>query len=349
MTFTVADVAKLVGGTVHGNAKLVINGVNSLGEAKPGEISFLANQAYVGKLHQTRATAVIVPAVQDDCPLAQVVVPDADLAFALVVSHYGPQPRPMPAGIQPSAVIGDDVQLGENVHIGAGAIIGDGATIGDNTIVHPLVAIGPDVCIGKQCIIYPQVTIRERCRIDDSVIVHAGAVIGADGFGYASLEGVHHKIPQVGIVHIESDVEIGANTTIDRARFGVTRIGRGTKIDNLVQIAHNCDIGEHCIVVAQVGIAGSTTMGRHVTVAGQSGITGHLSIGDGAILAARSGIAKNVPAGAVVMGAPACDMKLHKEREVSMRRLPRTIQTVKQLEARLADLEAKLAKFEKHS
>jgi UDP-3-O-[3-hydroxymyristoyl] glucosamine N-acyltransferase len=190
------------------------------------------------------------------------------------------------------------------------------------------------------------VTIREGCILGDRVILHAGAVIGADGFGYATVEGVHHKIPQVGCVELGNDVEIGANTCIDRARFGKTVVGAGTKIDNLVQLAHNVQVGDHCIIIAQVGVAGSTRIGRHVTLCGQSAINGHISIGDRSIVTARAGVSKSLPPQSVVQGIPAQPMKQHQMQEIALRRLPRTQETVKQLQRRIVELEARLARLD---
>ncbi len=343
MKCTVASIAELVQGTVIGNDQLELTGISSLTEARPGDISFLANPAYAAFLSQTKASAVLVTEPQDT-DIIQIVVPNPDMSFALVVSTHGPQARPLRPGIDPTAHIGDETIIDESATIGPYAVITDGAHIGADTVIHAHAFIGSDVRIGDDCTIYPHVTVRERCELGHRVVVHSGVVIGSDGFGYASLEGVHHKIPQVGIVVIGDDVEIGANTTIDRARFGVTRIGTGTKIDNLVQIAHNAELGEHCIIVAQVGIAGSTTLGRHVTMAGQSGIAGHLSVGDEAVIAARCGVAKNIPSKATVMGFPAQDIRVHKKQEVAMRRLPRTNDLIKQLEQRVAQLEELLAK-----
>ncbi|NRA38325.1 MAG: UDP-3-O-(3-hydroxymyristoyl)glucosamine N-acyltransferase [Planctomycetes bacterium] len=342
MEFTVADVAALVDGTVSGDSSQKLSGVSSLTEAIPGDISFLANSKYAPYLSETKATAVIVPEKYDNDSIIQIVVKDPDYAFAKIVAEFIPVVgRPEP-GIHPTAVIGDGVSLGENISIGPYCVISRGVAIGDNSIIYPHVFIGDESRLGTDCSIYPHVTIREQSAIGNRVIIHSGAVIGGDGFGYASVEGVHNKIPQVGIVVIEDDVEIGANTTIDRARFGRTFIGTGTKIDNIVQIAHNVEIGAHCILVAQSGIAGSTRLGHHTTVAGQSGISGHLKIGDYVIIAARSGVTKNIPSQTAVMGFPAQDLKTQKTKEVAARRLPGTIQTVRDLEARVAKLEALL-------
>ena len=348
MRVTVGEIAVVVGGSVIGDAAQEITGISSLSEANPGDISFLANQKYAPYLRETRATAVLVSSAQAEAAgrgtaLAQIVVANPDFAFAKVVATFGPRAEPPPPGIHPTAVIGERVTLGANVAIGAHVVIADRACIGDGTVLYPQVYVGAESTLGANCLIYPMVAIRERVTVGDRVIVHSGAVIGSDGFGYASIEGVHHKIPQVGTVVVEDDVEIGANTAIDRARFGRTRIGKGTKIDNLVQIAHNVETGAHCIIVSQVGIAGSTRLGNHVTIAGQCGIGGHLEIGDQAIVTALAGVSKNVPAKTVVRGYPAQEIKVSQLQEVAVRRLQQTQQTVKALEGKVAELEAKVA------
>lgn len=343
MEFTVADVAALVNGSVVGDDQLKLTGISSLAEATPGDISFLANEKYAPFLQETKATAVLVAKEQDVKSLVQIVVKDPDYAFAKVVEVFVPAVGLPEPGIHPTAVIGDGVQMGDNVTVGPYSVIADNAIIGDNSVIYPHVYIGNESTIGTDCVFFPHVTIRERSSIGNRVIIHSGAVVGSDGFGYATVEGVHNKIPQVGVVIIEDDVEIGANTTIDRARFGRTFIGQGTKIDNMVQVAHNVEIGAHCILVAQSGVAGSTKLGHHTTVAGQTGISGHLKIGDFVMIAARSGVTKNIPSKTAVMGFPAGDLKTQKNKEVAMRRLPGTIETVKALEKRIAALEAALA------
>ncbi len=342
MRVTIREVAQLLGGEVIGDDTQVITGISSLTEASPGDISFLANPKYESYLGETKATAVLVAAPHQTKNLVQIVVPNPDFAFARVVATFGPKAVPPPIGIHPTAVIGERTKIGANAAIGPYAVITDGAVIGDNAVIYPHVYIGHESIIGADCTFYPQVSIRERCQIGNRVILHSGVVIGSDGFGYASVEGVHHKIPQVGIVVVEDDVEIGANSCLDRARFGKTRIGKGTKIDNLVQIAHNVETGHHCIVVAQVGVAGSSKLGNYVTLAGQAGIGGHLTIGDQAIVTAKAGVSKNIPARLVVRGIPAQEIKTAQAQEVAVRRLPATQATVKELLLRVAELERKL-------
>ena len=346
MEVRVAEVAEVLGGQVVGDADLVLTGISSLTEAEPGDISFLANPKYAPYLNETRAACVLVGSEQANCPVVQIVVDNPDFAFAKVVEAFGPKPHRLPIGVHPSAVIGDNVTLGEAISVGPYAVIDSGSTIGAGSVVHAHAYIAGNVTMGENCLIHPHVTVREGCQLGDRVIVHSGAVVGSDGFGYASVEGVHHKIPQVGIVEVGDDVEIGANTTIDRARFGVTKIGAGTKIDNLVQIAHNVEIGSHTIIVAQTGIAGSTKVGNYVTLAGQSGIAGHISIGDQAIIAGKAGVSKNIPAKALVAGHPAVDMRTHQAKEISIRRLPKALAELKALNDRIAALEQSLSSEE---
>ena len=339
----VGDLATMLGGTVRGDRSFEVTGISGLAEADRGDISFLADDKYAPLLVESRASVVLVKRCYPDSDAIQIVVDDPNLAFAKVVEAYGPQPRPIAVGVHSTAVIGEDVTIAAGVSIGPYAVVEDGVRVGTGSRILPHAYVGADVHIGADCTIYPHATVREGCRLGDRVIIHSGVVIGSDGFGYASLEGVHVKIPQVGIVLIGDDVEIGANTTIDRARFGTTVIGNGTKIDNLVQIAHNVRTGEHCIIVAQVGIAGSSSLGNHVTIAGQSGVAGHLHISDQAVVAAQSGVSKNVPPRTVVQGSPAQELRLNQAKQVGLRRLPKTQATVKQLEQRITELERRLA------
>ena len=346
LQFRVRDVAEFLGGTVVGDADLLVTGIAGLTEAKPGDLCFLANPKYAPHLATTPAAAVIVSEAVPGVRTAQIVVANPDFAFAKIMSAYGPKPVHPAPGIHPTAVIGERVRLGANPRIGAYVVIGDEAVLGDNAVVYPHAVIGAEAVIGNDCVLYANVVIRERCRLGQRVILQPGVVVGADGFGYALIDGKHQKIPQVGIVVIEDDVEIGANTTIDRARFGKTRIGSGTKIDNLVQIAHNVETGSHCLLVAQVGIAGSTRLGHYVTLGGQVGVAGHLTLGDQVMAGGQSGISKNLPAKAKVRGSPAHDFKEALASEIAVRRLGGTQQTVKRLEERLSELERKLAQLE---
>jgi UDP-3-O-[3-hydroxymyristoyl] glucosamine N-acyltransferase len=341
MELTLEELAALVGGTVAGDGRVRIRGVNGLKEAGDGEITFLANPRYAPLLASTKASAVIVaPGVSASIPSITVSNPDA--AFAVVAERFnGAVAAPAP-GIHPSAVVAPDAAVGKDVSIGAGAVVEPGASIGEGTVLYPQVFVGRGAKVGPRCLVYPQVVIREKCEIGARVILHSGAVIGSDGFGYATEKGVHHKIPQVGIVVVEDDVEIGANVTVDRARFGRTVIGRGTKIDNLVQIAHNVTIGEGCLIVAQTGISGSTRLGRHVVLGGQVGLAGHLEVGDRAAVTAQSGVGKDVPAGAVVSGEHAVDMRTHLRQLAALAKLPEALAEIKRLRKEIDELRGRL-------
>jgi UDP-3-O-[3-hydroxymyristoyl] glucosamine N-acyltransferase len=340
MDATLDELARLVGGTVSGDGKTVIRAVNGIKEAGPGDITFLANSKYAPLLATTKASAVIL-ADGLPSPLPALSVRNPDLAFAKVAEHLSGGTHRPPAGIHPTAVVSKSATIGKNVSIGAGTVVEDGAAIGDNGILYPQVYIGRETVLGPDVLIYPQVVVRERCRIGARVIIHSGTVIGSDGFGYATEKGVHHKIPQVGIVVIEDDVELGANVAVDRARFGRTVIGRGTKIDNLVQIAHNVVLGQGCLLVSQAGVAGSTRLGNYVVLAGQAGVVGHLDIGDGSIVTAQTGITKDVPPKGVMSGSPALDRRTHLKELAALSKLPEALKEIRKLRQEIDDLRKK--------
>jgi UDP-3-O-[3-hydroxymyristoyl] glucosamine N-acyltransferase len=335
MTFTVEQLAKASGGELLGDPSLRITGAASLSEATPGEISFFGNRKYIHLLRKTRASAVFVP--PDFCePInaAQIRVSDPSKAFEQVVIRFAPEPINLTRGIHPSAIIDQSAHIGERVSIQPHAVVEPGARIGDDTIIGAGSYVGHETVIGTGCLIYPLVTIRERSRIGSRVIIHSGAVIGADGFGFEMIDGRHQKIQQLGIVQIDDDVEIGANTTVDRARFGRTWIQQGVKIDNLVQIAHNVVIGKNSVIVAQTGISGSTRVGERVTMAGQVGIVGHVEIADGTIIAAQSGVSKSLPGG-VWFGYPAVPFHEAKQQFAWVHRLGKLFARVKEIEKKL--------------
>jgi UDP-3-O-[3-hydroxymyristoyl] glucosamine N-acyltransferase len=325
-----------VGGKVEGDGTVSIKGACGIKEAQSGDVTFLANSKYQSLLKDTNATAVIAPP-DIPVPKGKVVIRHEapSLAFAQIMERLAPPRVLYKSGIHPTAVIGSNVKLGKDVSIQPYVVIEDGVAIGDNTVLGAGVFIGRDTQIGTDAFIYPKVIIRERVSIGNRCIIHSGSVIGSDGFGYATVQGVHHKIPQIGIVVIEDDVEIGANVTIDRARFDKTWIKKGTKIDNLVQIAHNVIIGENSIVVAQTGISGSTIIGNNVVLAGQSGIAGHITIGDNVIVGGQAGVTKNVPAGQMVSGFPAAPHSKAMKIQALVNRLPKVFEKISLIEKKL--------------
>ena len=332
MTFTVRELAEMCDGTIAGAAEGEISGAASLAEATSGEITFYGNPRYLAAFRRTRASAAFVPAdFEEQIVAAQIRVADPSKAFELVVLKFAPQPITFAAGVHPTAIIAPEVSLGEAVSIGAYAVVEAGARIGDGTRLGPNSYIGHETIIGAGCLIYPNVTIRERIRIGDRVIIHSGTVVGSDGFGFEMTAGGHKKVPQIGIVQIDNDVEIGANTTIDRARFGRTWIQEGVKIDNLVQIAHNVVIGKHSIIVAQVGIAGSVRIGSGVVIGGQAGIIGHIEIDDGTMIGAQSGVSKSLHGG-TWWATPTVPLREAKEQIAWVRRLGKLFERVKALE-----------------
>ena len=333
-----AEIADRLGGTLEGDGDVDIRSVAGLKEAGPGDISFLANPKYASQVSETRASAVIVPFDWDRSVSCSLIRSDnSDRAFAEAAQlFYEPVPLP-PAGVHPSAVVDESAQLGENVSIGAHCTVAGNVIIGSNTVIQSNCVIGYGTVIGQDCLIYPLVSMREYTEIGNRVIIHNGSVIGSDGFGYAVQEdGSRIKIPQIGKVVIEDDVEIGANAAIDRARFGKTRIGRGTKIDNLVQIAHNVVIGEHSVLCGQAGVSGSTTIGSKVILAGQSGLAGHLEVGDGAIVGAQAGVTKSVAKKDFVMGTPAMNHLVNKKMIAGALTIPKIKEKLKELEAAIA-------------
>jgi len=335
MTFTLQEVATTSGGELIGDPSLQITGAASLVEATAGEISFFGNRKYIGLLRKTRASAVFVPTdFAESIGAAQIRVANPTKAFEQVVLKFAPKPITFPPGIHASAVVDPSARLGERVSVQPHAVIEAGTMIGDDTIIGAGSYIGHETVMGSACLIYPLVTIRERSCIGSRVIIHSGSVIGADGFGFEMIDGRQQKIQQLGIVQIDDDVEIGANTTVDRARFGRTWIQQGVKIDNLVQIAHNVVIGKNSVIVAQTGISGSTRVGERVTIAGQVGIVGHVEIADGSIIAAQSGVSKSVPGG-VWFGYPAGPIDEIKQQIAWIRSLGKLFARVKEIEKKL--------------
>jgi UDP-3-O-[3-hydroxymyristoyl] glucosamine N-acyltransferase len=327
-------IAHELGGEVIGDETVTVTGVNSLGAAGPNEISFFADRRYKEVLTKTRAAALIVARKIDDFKGPQVVVSNPELAYAKVASLFAP-PLPRFPGISERAFVHERSRLGENVSIYPTAYVGENAELGDNVTIFPGVFVGDRVKVGNGTVIYPNVTILQDCVIGKNVIIHAGTVIGSDGFGYARDGATSVKIPQIGIVQIDDDVEIGANNCLDRAALGKTWIKRGVKTDNLVQIAHNVVIGEDSIVISQTGISGSVHIGRQVIIAGQVGIIDHVNIGDGAMIGPQSGIAKSVGAGEVVSGTPSMPHRLWLKTTGLITRLPQLSERLRHLERKV--------------
>lgn len=339
MRYTLSDIAGLVDGELVGNPDIVITGISGIKEAKEGDITFLANPKYTCLMRITRASAIITgrDIAESDKPLIKTDNPS--VAFTKVVGLVAPTGIKHPESIHPSAVVSEQASLGRNVSVGAYAIIEEGVSIGEGSIIYGGCYVGANTKIGENCLVYPHVSIRERIEIGNRVIIHSGAVIGSDGFGFAMVRGIQEKIPQIGTVLIEDDVEIGANVTIDRARFDKTVIGRGTKIDNLVQIAHNVITGENCIIVAQAGVSGSTVLGKGVILAGQAGIVGHIRVGDRAIVAAQAGVTKSVFPDTKVSGYPAKPHDTAKRVNACVQKLPDLYRRIKELEDKIKKLE----------
>jgi UDP-3-O-[3-hydroxymyristoyl] glucosamine N-acyltransferase len=338
-TWTLDALAVELGGVVVGDGKTAIRGVAGIREAQPGDITFLANSRYDGYLLETQASAVICSREHDKAPLPLLQVDNPYLAFQMVVRLMRPElARPL-AGVHPTAVVSPAASVAEGVSIGAHCVVEAGASIGARTVLMPGCFVGVQVRIGEDTMLYPRVTVREECVIGSRCILHPGVVIGADGFGFAFDSGRYHKVPQVGNVIVGDDVEIGANTTIDRATTDSTRIGDGTKIDNLVQIGHNVVTGKHCIIVAQVGVSGSSRLEDYVTLGGQAGIIGHVVIGRGAQVGGQTGITKSVPENAKIFGTPAVTLSVFKRLNAYLKRLPTLFDRTKQLEDRIDRLE----------
>ena len=339
--FTLGELAATLGAKLEGDPDRRVTGVAPLETAGPEQISFLIDARYRSAAEASRAGALLVADSMSGLPAPLLRSSSPQQALIALLTLFHPVVPP-PAGIDSSAMVARDARIDASASIGALAVIGAGAVIGPRVRVHPLVYVGPGVEVGEGSVLHPRVVLCEGVRLGCRVVVQAGAVIGGDGFGYAFDGGGHRKIPQVGIVVIEDDVDIGANTTIDRAMLGRTIIRRGTKIDNLVQVGHNVEIGEHSIIVAQVGISGSCRLGRGVIAAGQVGFADHLTIGDGAVLGAQAGVPEDVPAGERRLGTPALPILQAKRIFAAQKQLPEMSRRLRAAERRLAELETRL-------
>lgn len=334
-TRTLGELAEYVGGRVCGDPNVVISSASTLGRAGEGEISFLANSKYEKQLRTTKASAVIVGKEMANTSVPLLVADDPYYAFMQIMVLLHGHRKHKKVGISPRSLISDSAKIGADCHVHDFVTVADEARVGDGCIIYPGVHIGKGAQIGNDCIIYPNVAIYDGCRIGNRVIINANSAIGEDGFGYASHKGVHHKIPQIGIVIIEDDVEIGACCGVERGTLGDTVIGQGSKLGDLVAIGHGAKVGAHCLLVAQVGIAGSTTLGHHCMVGGQVGIVGHVYIGNNVTIAAQAGVINNVPDGKVVLGAPAIEANQGKRAYSMIQYLPEMRQSIRDLHSRI--------------
>jgi len=341
---SLSQLAALVGGQFPfvGDPKtpelceLLISGVAGASEAGPTDVTFLGNAKYLPALKHSKAGAALVPLDFDETASPLLIrVGNPSLEFAKLVAHFAPKPIEWAPGIHPTAVLGSGVILGENVSVQPYAVLEPGVRVGVGTVIGSHSYLGHGSRLGAHCFLHPRVVVGERCLVGDRVILHSGVVLGSDGFGFENVEGRHVKIAQVGIVQVDDDVEIGANTTVDRARFGRTWIQEGTKIDNLVQIAHNVIVGRHSLLVAQAGISGSTKLGDRVTLAGQVGVVGHIEIGSNVVVGAQSGVSKSLEPAALYMGTPAVPAAEYREQVAYLRRLHKLVDRVSKLEQTL--------------
>lgn len=348
IAYKVDDLVRLVGeGRVEGQSAQLVVSIAALKQAQPGDIAFLSNLKYKADVVASRASVILVPEDFDGHPAAGqafIRLAKPSLALARICREIERQlwPKPSP-GIHPSAVLQPGAEVDAGAHIGPLCVIEAGAQIGAGTVLQSQVYVGRDARIGPDCWLMPKVVILEYCQLGRRVRLHAGVVVGSDGFGYDTNKGIHEKVPQIGRIVIEDDVEIGANTTIDRARFNETRIGEGSKIDNLVQIAHNVIIGKHCLVAAQVGISGSTTLGDYVVIGGQAGLTGHLHIGSQTMIGAQSGVTHDLDPKSYVRDSPAMPYMIAQKVHVLKSRLPDLFRRVSSLEETIGQLGGKLS------
>ena len=338
MEKTLKELAELLGGELAGDGATKVSGLSNITMARAGDLIF-AVPPHLDEAKISAATAVLVPADTQDFPKPVIKVADPRAAFAKLVEMFTPKIK-IPVGISPKAHIGKDAKISDGATVMPFAVVDDGAQIGRGAVIYPHVYIGQHATIGEDTIVYSGATVREFCKVGKRCVIHSSAVIGSDGFGFTTKDGVHTKVPQVGNVIIEDDVEIGAHVGIERAAMGSTIIGHGTKIDNLVHIAHNCKIGANCLIVAQTGISGSTTVGDNVTFGGQVGTVGHITIGSNSVYAARSGISKNMPEGFFGAGFPIQSHSDWLRHQAMLKRVPDLLEKIRALEEKIAALTA---------
>ncbi len=336
------ELAEVVGGKVSGDSSRRVSGVAALDDAGPEDLTFLTNPRYRDRVPTTRAGAILTSPGSGISGRDLLEVAEPYLALARILAIFHPEERPAP-GVSPDARVAPDAVLGRDVAVGPFAVVGPGARIGDRSVVGALSVVGEACSVGEETVLMPRVVLYRGTRVGARCLIHAGVVLGADGFGFATSGGVHHKIPQVGRVVVEDDVEIGANSAVDRGALGDTIIGKGSKIDDLVMIAHGARLGERCLLAAQSGISGSTRLGRGVVFAGQSGAAGHLDLGDRVVVAAKTAVFADVPPGAFVAGIPATDHAAWKRSQALFKRLPELRVEVRDLRRRIEELEARLS------
>jgi UDP-3-O-[3-hydroxymyristoyl] glucosamine N-acyltransferase len=329
-----AEIAERVGGTLDGDGAVEVTGVSSIEEPRPGTITFLADAKHASRVAGLTVAAILLPPDAPAAPVPAVRVTSPYLAFVDLVEHFHPETRP-PAGVHPTAVVAVTARIGARAAIGPWVVVGEDVVVGDDCILDAGVVLYPRVRIGDRFRAYARVVVREGAVIGDRVTLHAGAVVGSDGFGYLPGPAGIRKIPQIGTVVVEDDVEVGANATIDRAALGATRIGRATKIDNLVMVAHGSRIGPHCLLAGQVGLAGGTTLGTGVQLGGQVGSAGHLTVGDGARVAAKSGIHNDLAAGGTYGGIPAVEIRQWRRGMTALGRLPELLRRMRRVERKV--------------
>jgi UDP-3-O-[3-hydroxymyristoyl] glucosamine N-acyltransferase len=340
--FTAGELAAKVGAEVIGDSSVRLTGFAPAAQAKPGDLTFAENERFFSKAELSPASAILVDGDFKSEKKVLLRVPNARIAFAKVLPYFHPETR-FPQGIHPTAVVAPSAVIDPSAYVGPHCFVDADCKIGPRVVLQSGNHVGAGSVLGEDCHLFPNVVLYPRTQMGQRVRIHAGSVIGSDGFGYVLDGGAHRKVPQAGNVIIQDDVEIGANVTVDRGALGPTLIGRGTKIDNLVQIAHNVTIGEHCLLVAQAGVAGSTKLGNYVILAGQVGLAGHLKIGNKAVIAAQSGVMHDVPEGEKWFGTPAKKDRQMKRQLIMMEQLPRLLARISELEKRLEEMEKSAA------
>jgi UDP-3-O-[3-hydroxymyristoyl] glucosamine N-acyltransferase len=342
MTVLLAELCRLVEGTLTGDGSTVVRGAATLGEAAAGEITLIDQPDKVALLEASPAVAVVVPRGVEVAGRPVIAVDDVHGAFSRIVLHFRPRRNTPRRGVSAAAYVSPTARLAEDVEVHPGATIGDDSSVGRGSTIHAGARILAGCRLGENVTVHPNAVLHENTVVGPRCSIHAGAVIGSQGFGYRNIDGVHRGMPQLGHVELGPDVEVGANTTIDRGTYGATRIGEGTKIDNQVQIAHNCRLGRHNIICSQVGIAGSTTTGDYVVMAGQAGVRDHVHIGDRAVLMAMSGVTNDVPAGVTMLGIPATPVREQKLKQAALSKLPEMRHELKQVQRTVEELSRRI-------